>query len=214
MLSGSPIQVESRILLVSSRSAPQASSKSKGPSLLCAGTASARCTSTSKTHTAALSLWQRVVLFYKWVQALWPAVQVATHSAVLLFDMLKLNTSAALDECLSNLLHSTAILKLGCRLSDDVTKLHRSYPDMLAFQKAEALLDLTGPWTLYMHEHNHQVCVAMVNRTHMRLPGSVFSWLTVVASGVICMYDASHCRSAMRRRLCYSEQALMHGKQK
>lgn len=85
------------------------------------------------------------------------AAQVATHSAVLLLDMPKLKGSEALDQCLSSLLQNAGIIKLGCRLSDDVTKLHRSYPDMQAFQEAVALLDLTGPWTMYMQENNDQV---------------------------------------------------------
>ena len=85
------------------------------------------------------------------------AVQVATHSAVLLFDMPKLKGSQALDQCLSSLLQNAGIIKLGCRLSDDVTKLHRSYQDMQAFRTAQALLDLTGPWTMYMQENNEQV---------------------------------------------------------
>ena len=86
-----------------------------------------------------------------------PDVQVATHSTILLVDMLNLHTSAALNKCLSTMLRDAGILKLGCRLSDDINQLHRSYPDMEAFQSAEALLDLTPAWTLYMQEHNDQV---------------------------------------------------------
>ena len=82
---------------------------------------------------------------------------VATHSQVLLFDMLRLQESQALDTCLTSLLQSSSVVKLGCRLSDDVSKLHRSYPGMQAFQQAEALLDLTGPWSLYMQTYNSQV---------------------------------------------------------
>ena len=84
-------------------------------------------------------------------------MQVATHSQVLLFDMLRLQESQALDTCLTSLLQSSSIVKLGCRLSDDVSKLHRSYPGMQAFQQALALLDLTGPWSLYMQTYNSQV---------------------------------------------------------
>ncbi|KAL0033286.1 hypothetical protein WJX77_001863 [Trebouxia sp. C0004] len=83
-------------------------------------------------------------------------LQVATHSWVLLFDMLRLQKSQALDTCLATLLQSSSIVKLGCRLSDDVSKLHRSYPGMQAFQQALALLDLTGPWSLYMQTYNSQ----------------------------------------------------------
>ena len=71
--------------------------------------------------------------------------------------MPKLKGSQALDQCLSSLLQNAGIIKLGCRLSDDVTKLHRSYPDMQAFREARALLDLTGPWTMYMQENNDRV---------------------------------------------------------
>lgn len=85
------------------------------------------------------------------------AAQVATHSAVLLFDMPKLKGSQALDRCLSSLLQNAGIIKLGCRLLDDVTKLYRSYPDMQAFREAQGLLDLTGPWTMYMQENQDQV---------------------------------------------------------
>lgn len=84
-------------------------------------------------------------------------MQVATNSQVLLFDMLRLQDSQALDTCLTSLLQSSSIVKLGCRLSDDVSKLHRSYPGMQAFQQALALLDLTGPWSLYMQTYNSQV---------------------------------------------------------
>lgn len=88
-----------------------------------------------------------------------PDVQVATHSTVLLIDMIKLHKSSALDKCLCTLLQDAGICKLGCRLSDDINQLHRSYPDMEAFQSAEALLDLTSPWTLCMQEHNDQVVI-------------------------------------------------------
>ena len=84
-------------------------------------------------------------------------MQVATRSHVLLFDMLRLQESQALDICLTTLLQSSSVVKLGCRLSDDVSKLHRSYPGMQAFQQALALLDLTGPWSLYMQTYNSQV---------------------------------------------------------
>ncbi len=84
-------------------------------------------------------------------------MQVATHSHVLLFDMLRLQDSQALDTCLTSLLQSSSIVKLGCRLLDDVSKLHRSYPGMQAFQQALALLDVTGPWSLYMQTYNSQV---------------------------------------------------------
>ena len=76
--------------------------------------------------------------------------------------MPKLKGSEALDQCLSFLLQNAGIIKLGCRLSDDVTKLHRSYPDMQAFQGAVALLDLTSPWTMYMQENNDQVWLTAV----------------------------------------------------
>ncbi|KAL0026717.1 hypothetical protein WJX79_006852 [Trebouxia sp. C0005] len=46
-------------------------------------------------------------------------LQVATHSQVLLFDMLRLQESQALDTCLTTLLQSSSVVKLGCRLSDD-----------------------------------------------------------------------------------------------
>ena len=84
-------------------------------------------------------------------------MQVATHNDVLLFDMLRLQESQALDICLTTLLQSSSVVKLGCRLSDDMSKLHRSYPGMQAFQQALALLDLTGPWSLYMQTYNRQV---------------------------------------------------------
>ena len=96
-------------------------------------------------------------------------MQVATHSAVLLFDMLKLNTLPAVNKCLSSLLQDSGIIKLGCRLSDDVSKLHKSYPDMQAFQQAEALLDLTGPWTLYMQKNNAQVWLCFAQRGYLHL---------------------------------------------
>lgn len=87
-------------------------------------------------------------------------MQVATPSQVLLIDMLRLHGSQALDECLTALLQSSSITKLGCCLSDDVSKLHRSYPGMQAFQTAVALLDLTRPWSLYMQTYNPQVTVS------------------------------------------------------
>ena len=39
-------------------------------------------------------------------------------------------------------------MKLGCQLSDDMSKLHRSYPQMQAFQHAVSLVNLPGPWLL------------------------------------------------------------------
>lgn len=86
-------------------------------------------------------------------------MQVATHSEVLLIDMLGLHGNQALDDCLSFLLQSSHITKLGCRLSDDLNKLHRSYPDMQAFKHGATLLDLTAPWTLYMQAYNSRVRV-------------------------------------------------------
>ena len=41
-----------------------------------------------------------------------------------------------------------AVVKLGCQLSDDMSKLHRSYPQMQAFQHAVSLVNLPGPWRL------------------------------------------------------------------
>ena len=41
---------------------------------------------------------------------------------------------------------------------------------MHAFQDAVALLDLTGPWTMYMQENNHQVWLSPVPS---RIPTSV-----------------------------------------
>ena len=84
-------------------------------------------------------------------------MQVATPTAVLLVDMLKLHTSDALNLCLTSLMHDATIIKLGCRLSDDLEQLHRSYPHMQAFQQAAACLDLSSPWTEYMQKHNEQV---------------------------------------------------------
>ena len=84
--------------------------------------------------------------------------QVASRDAAFVFDLLALHTSKALDDCLTQLMSSRSILKLGCALSGDWQKLAASYPDMQAFHGAQHLLELKQAWQCWLQQQpNRQV---------------------------------------------------------
>lgn len=72
--------------------------------------------------------------------------QVATRDAVFLFDLLALHSQPALSDCLAHAWHSPDVTLLGFELAGDLAKLAASYPDLPAFRKATAVLDLKGLW--------------------------------------------------------------------
>lgn len=84
-------------------------------------------------------------------------LQIASRSAVWLVDLISLHGSRQLDQSLSRLMQNSAIIKLGCQLSGDMSKLHRSYPQMQAFQHASALLDIPGPWNVHQQLSSKKV---------------------------------------------------------
>ncbi|KAL7084102.1 hypothetical protein ACP275_14G204100 [Erythranthe tilingii] len=71
-------------------------------------------------------------------------MQVASEKKVYIFDLIKLYNDApsALDECLSCILHSPRILKLGYNFQCDVHQLAHSYGELNCFKHFEMLLDV------------------------------------------------------------------------
>ncbi|KAK9829035.1 hypothetical protein WJX72_003549 [[Myrmecia] bisecta] len=87
-------------------------------------------------------------------------LQVASRTHVFVIDLIRLHNSPALDACLAGLLQSEGVLKLGCALAGDLKKVAASYPHLGAFQSATRMLDLTGPWRLYMAATDRQTMVS------------------------------------------------------
>ena len=92
-------------------------------------------------------------------------MQIASHSQVWVIDLIRLHSSSFLDQVLSTLMQSSTVIKLGCQVSDDVSKLHKSYPQMQAFLHAVSLLNVPGPWSL----HRHRVDSSMVSFAHSHM---------------------------------------------
>ncbi|CAI9103496.1 OLC1v1001987C1 [Oldenlandia corymbosa var. corymbosa] len=71
-------------------------------------------------------------------------MQIASEKKVYILDLIKLCESvpASLDECLSRILHSTRILKLGYNFKCDVEQLSQSYPELQCFKQYDMLLDI------------------------------------------------------------------------
>ncbi|EYU42206.1 hypothetical protein MIMGU_mgv1a003902mg [Erythranthe guttata] len=71
-------------------------------------------------------------------------MQVASEKKVYIFDLIKLynDSPSALDECLSCILHSPSILKLGYNFQCDVHQLAHSYGELNCFKHFEMLLDV------------------------------------------------------------------------
>ncbi|PIN21861.1 putative 3'-5' exonuclease [Handroanthus impetiginosus] len=71
-------------------------------------------------------------------------MQIASEKKVYIFDLIKLNKDvpSILDECLSRILHSPSILKLGYNFQCDVKQLVHSYGELNCFKHFEMLLDI------------------------------------------------------------------------
>ncbi|KAL6557956.1 hypothetical protein OROMI_018306 [Orobanche minor] len=71
-------------------------------------------------------------------------MQIASEKKVYIFDLIKLyeDVPTVLDECLSRILHSPSILKLGYNFKCDIHQLSHSYGDLSCFNHFEMLLDI------------------------------------------------------------------------
>ncbi|CAA0816769.1 Polynucleotidyl transferase- ribonuclease H-like superfamily protein [Striga hermonthica] len=71
-------------------------------------------------------------------------MQIASEKKVYILDLIKLSKDvpSVLDECLSRLLHSPSILKLGYNFQCDIHQLSHSYGELNCFKHFEMLLDI------------------------------------------------------------------------
>ncbi|XP_027366129.1 exonuclease mut-7 homolog isoform X2 [Abrus precatorius] len=71
-------------------------------------------------------------------------MQIASEKMVFIFDLIKLHTEVPgiLDDCLSRILLSPRILKLGYNFQCDVKQLGHSYEELRCFKNYEMLLDV------------------------------------------------------------------------
>ncbi|KAL6964672.1 hypothetical protein U1Q18_035731 [Sarracenia purpurea var. burkii] len=71
-------------------------------------------------------------------------MQIASEKVVFIFDLIKLfeDVPDILDNCLTRILHSPSILKLGYNFQCDVKQLAHSYGELTCFTHYEMLLDL------------------------------------------------------------------------
>ncbi|KAL3515978.1 hypothetical protein ACH5RR_022880 [Cinchona calisaya] len=71
-------------------------------------------------------------------------MQIASETKVYILDLIKLYGSVpdSLNECLSRILHSSRILKLGYNFQCDIQQLACSYQDLQCFEHYEMLLDI------------------------------------------------------------------------
>lgn len=78
-------------------------------------------------------------------------MQIASETKVYILDLIKLHGSAPdiLDDCLTRILHSPRILKLGYNFKCDVQQLSHSYEDLKCFKHYEMLLDIQNVFKEY-----------------------------------------------------------------
>ncbi|XP_010528921.1 PREDICTED: uncharacterized protein LOC104805911 isoform X2 [Tarenaya hassleriana] len=71
-------------------------------------------------------------------------MQIASDSKVFILDLIKLSNDASeiLDECLTQILQSCRILKLGYNFLCDIKQLAHSYEDLECFKRYDMLLDI------------------------------------------------------------------------
>nr|XP_027107904.1 uncharacterized protein LOC113727767 isoform X1 [Coffea arabica]XP_027107905.1 uncharacterized protein LOC113727767 isoform X1 [Coffea arabica] len=71
-------------------------------------------------------------------------MQIASETKVYILDLIKLYDSDpdSLNQCLSRILHSSRILKLGYNFQCDIKQLAYSYQDLQCFEHYEMLLDI------------------------------------------------------------------------
>lgn len=71
-------------------------------------------------------------------------MQIASETKVYILDLIKLYESVpdSLNQCLSRILHSSRILKLGYNFQCDIKQLAQSYQDLHCFEHYEMLLDI------------------------------------------------------------------------
>ncbi|XP_073140466.1 uncharacterized protein [Henckelia pumila] len=71
-------------------------------------------------------------------------MQIASEQKVYIFDLIKLHEDVptVLDECLSSILQSPSILKLGYNFQCDVKQLAHSYGELTCFKYYDMLLDI------------------------------------------------------------------------
>ncbi|GFY89029.1 polynucleotidyl transferase, ribonuclease H-like superfamily protein [Actinidia rufa] len=71
-------------------------------------------------------------------------MQIASEKVVFILDLIKLfeDVPDILDNCLTSILHSPRILKLGYNFQCDVKQLAHSYGELKCFKHYEMLLDL------------------------------------------------------------------------
>lgn len=71
-------------------------------------------------------------------------MQIASETKVYILDLIKLYDSVpdSLNQCLSRILHSSRILKLGYNFQCDIKQLAYSYQDLQCFEHYEMLLDI------------------------------------------------------------------------
>lgn len=75
------------------------------------------------------------------------ALQVATSSKALIFDLLALGSSPGLDACLAPALGSADVVKLGFDVYGDLAKLAASYPDT---QVGRGAYVVCGVWCVWL----------------------------------------------------------------
>ncbi|KAK9086335.1 hypothetical protein Syun_028729 [Stephania yunnanensis] len=71
-------------------------------------------------------------------------MQIASEKKVFILDLIKLSQDYpnVLDSCLTRVLHSSSVLKLGYNLQCDLKQLAHSYDEMQCFKHYEMLLDI------------------------------------------------------------------------
>ena len=71
-------------------------------------------------------------------------LQVAVKHHVFLFDMtvLPMEPGNTLDECLTRLMTSSQVIKLGCGISGDLKQLASAFPSTQAFKRVAGVVEL------------------------------------------------------------------------
>ncbi|MED6167179.1 hypothetical protein PIB30_000430 [Stylosanthes scabra] len=71
-------------------------------------------------------------------------MQIASEKKAFIFDLIKLHSEVpdTLDDCLTRILMSPRLLKLGYNFQCDIRQLAQSYPELKCFKNYELLLDI------------------------------------------------------------------------
>ena len=79
-------------------------------------------------------------------------------------------------------MQDSGIVKLGCQLSDDMSKLNRSYPHMQAFQHATALLNVPRLWV----QHAQRADTSLVSLLLLLLHCCRYQIIPTVQASATC----------------------------